>query len=348
MAEAAPAPAPQAPAPQRAQSADLRGVPEPVARIEALLAAEREPEPEPQAQQPQQQAPEEAAPEAEPEYEPQPNAQVEGEEPKPETVEMPLDQLEAIELEVTTKGEDGRDVLEKLPVKELKLGYMRQKDYQRKTAEVARQRDEVAEKTRQAIEGERTQLQQTLQQLQALVVETVAPELQGADLNKLATDDPLEYVRRRNRVDQIQATLSRVQQAQKDMQVKQQADAETKQREAVVRARETLQADIPGWNDTLYQQLQKAGEDFGYTANEVAQWMDPRAIKLLHAATKAKQAVPAKPSPDKRIVAVPKAVKPGASQEASQGQQRRAVAMKQLQTSGRIEDAASVIAGMLK
>ena len=62
--------------------------------------------------------------------------------------EIPLDQLEAIQLEVEVSGDAGK-VTEKLPIKELKLGYMRQKDYQTKTAEVARQRNEVGEKIRQ-------------------------------------------------------------------------------------------------------------------------------------------------------------------------------------------------------
>ena len=347
MAEAQAAQAPQAaPAPQPA----ARPV-DPVLRIQALIDAESAPATEAPAPQAQ-----------EPEYQPSANAQVEGEEQPQEAeqpqaeeqadseskTEIPLEQVESIELEVTTKGDDGKDVLEKLPVKELKLGYMRQKDYQRKTAEVARQREEVAEKTRQAIEGERTQAMQTIQQLQALVVETVAPELNGTDLNKLATDDPFEYVKRRNRLDQITQTLSRIQAAQQELTTKQKADAEAKHKEAIAKARETLQADIPGWNDTLYQQLMKAGEDFGYKADEVAQWMDPRAIKLLHAAAKARQAVPAKPSPDKKVVVAPKTVKPGASVQQSQAQQSQARAMKQLQQSGRIEDAAAIIASRMR
>jgi hypothetical protein len=259
-----------------------------------------------------------------------------------------LEQVEAIELEVTTKGEGGKDVVQKLPVKELKLGYMRQADYQRKTKELSEQRAQVAENTRQAIETERTSVQSTLQQLQALVIETVAPELNGVDMNKLATDDPFEFVKRRNRLDQIQQTLSKIQNANQELTGKQKAAQQANMQSAVAKARETLQADIPGWNDTLYQQLMKSGESYGYTAAEVAQWVDPRAIKLLYAAEKGKTAVPAKPPIDKKLVAVPKALKPGPSQAQSQDQNRQAQARKQLRDTGSVDAAAAVIRNMLK
>ena len=97
------------------------------------------PEPPPAAPQ---EAPQEAQTEA------APNQQVEGgdapqvapEEPEQPVAEIPLDQLEAIALEVVTKGDDGSDVTEKPTIKELREGYMRQKDYSRKTADIARQR----------------------------------------------------------------------------------------------------------------------------------------------------------------------------------------------------------------
>src|SRR3990167_3656548 len=71
------------------------------------------------------------------------NKTVEGEDAPADVpmAEIPLDQLEAIALDVKTKGEDGKDVVEKLTVKELREGYMKGKDYSRKTAEVARQRE---------------------------------------------------------------------------------------------------------------------------------------------------------------------------------------------------------------
>ena len=332
-------------APKPVTPADQRGVPDAVQRVQAILNAENAPPPEetksaePQSNEPEQQA------QPEPEAPAGPNKQVEGEEAAPtrETAEIPLEQLEAIELEVTTKGEDGKDVAAKLPIKELRLGYMRQADYQRKTAEVARQREDVANKTRQAIEAERTQMQKSIKELQALVMETVAPELNDTDMDRLATDDPFEYVKRRNRLDKINKSLSTIQAKEQELVSKQKEEAEKTRGEQIARARSTLEADIPGWNDTLYQKLIKSGEKYGYKPEEVATWLDPRAIKLLHAAERAESAAPVKPSTEKKVIAVPKVIKPGASADQTQAQARQQAAMKQLQSTGKLDDAAAVI-----
>lgn len=338
---------PESTASERVNNTTTAG--DPVAAIEGMLARERAPiEPEKKAEPKSE--PVETAPEAEP-VEAQPNAQVEGgDAPKEENHEegITADQLEAIELEVTTKGEDGRDVAEKLPVKELKLGYMRQKDYQRKTAEVARQREKVAEESRQAVEQSRAQYQQQLQQFQALVLETVAPELSNVDMNKLAQDDPFEYVKRRNRIDNITQTLSKIENAQKELTAKQKSEAESKRQETRARARETLDAEIPGFNDNLYQTIINSAEKYGYKKEEVAAWEDPRAIKLLYSAIKGQQSVPVAPSADKKVVIPPKVIRPGASADQTQARTQQAKAMTQLQKSGRIDDAASVIAARLR
>ncbi len=324
-----------------------------VARIDAMLAKEKAPV---QAQQQPEQQPNTEQPADEPDAPAGPNRGVEGENQpaadetsgtQQQTAEIPLDQLEAIELEVTTKGEDGKDVSTKLPIKELRSGYMRQADYSRKTAELARQRDEVSEKTRQAIETERTQYLQQLQQTHDLLFETAAPELKDVNWNHLATNDAFEYVRLRNRADQITQALSSIQAKQKEVAAKQSQEQTALRQKAVTQARATLEADIPGFNDALYQSLMKAGEKFGYKPEEIGNWIDPRAIKLLHAATQGQPAIPAKPSADKKIVTVPKTLKSGASAENSLGQQRQADAMKRLEKSGSIQDAAAVLRARL-
>lgn len=331
----------QTPAPTQIQTGDQRGVPEPVARIEAILRAEKEPPapPQEQTQEP-----------AQPEPEAGPNKQVEGEETEVQKyAEIPLDQLEAVELEVTVKGEDGKDVLEKLPVKALREGYMRQKDYQRKTAEVARQREAQAETIRQAVEGERTGYQTQLQQLQNLVIEAVAPELKDVNWNDLAANNPLEYVKVRNRADQVAQTLAQLQAKQKELTEKQTKEQAAARQALAVKAVETLQSEIPGWNDQLYQTLMKAGTNYGYKPDEVGSWVDPRAIKLLHKAHLYDQLQAEKktPAPEKKVVTPPKVIKPGAQQQVSQRQQQEQGAMKQLRTSGKIEDAAAVIRSRL-
>lgn len=319
---------------------------DPVARIQALLEAEN-PQPKKEVKAPEGE--QEAQPEAEAEA--QPNRQVEGEETQPEAdepkvEEIPLDRLEAIELEITVKGEDGKDVVEKPTVKELRDGYMRQKDYSRKTAEVARQREELAEKTRQAVEGERSRYMQELQTVHSMLIETAASELKGVDWNNLATNDPFEYVKLRNRADQFAQALSAVQAKQQAEQEKSKQEFEGRRKEAKAKAREVLEREIPGYNDNLHKSLAKTAEAFGYSEDEVSQWLDPRAIKVLHAAHQYNQTKAVKPSADKKVSTPPRVVKPGPAQ-ASQAQQRHVAAINALRKSGTVQDAAAVIAARM-
>lgn len=353
--------APQGQAPAAPQSADMRGVPDPVQRVQAILNAEpgNTPHKRTPAQAQQQPAPTEqvpAQPEATPEAEAPagPNAQVEGEEAPPEDApagaEIPLDQLESITLDVTVKGEDGKDITEKVSIKELREGRMRQADYSRKTAELARQREQVREDTRKAVDAERVKYVTELQTMKDLVLQTAAAELGSVDWNDLAQNNAFEYVRLDNRRKQITQTLESINAKQQETLTKHQAEQKAAMQEAAAKARTQLESDIPGWNDALYQSLMKAGiEKFGYKQEEVASWVDPRAFKLLHKANlyDQMQAEKTQPAAGKRVVVPPKVVKPGAQREVSQAQQRDANAMKQLRTSGKLEDAAAVIRSRL-
>ena len=336
--------APEAPAAIAPSAVDS----DPIARIGALLNAEtpEEPAPEQAPEQAQELAPTE---EQEQESEETPEAEAEpGSEEPVSMAEIPLDKLEAIELEVKVKGEDGRDVIEKPTIKELREGYMRQKDYSRKTAEVARQREEVPEKIRQGVESERTSYLQQLQQLQSVVIETVAPELKNVDWNTLATSDPFEYVRLQNRSNQVQQVLQGIQAKQQEITKKQEAEMSQARAKVAQQSRQVLEEKIPGWSDDLYQTLMKAAvSDYGYKPDEVASWLDPKAFQVLHDAAEYRKLKATKPIVDKRVVNVPKVVKSGTVSTTSKPQARQSEAIKNLRSSGRIEDAAAVIRSRL-
>lgn len=315
-----------------------------VSAISAILAAEKG-EPQQQAA-PEQEAPEQQ-PAAEQEAPAEQNTQVEGEDPPASEAkaEIPLDQLEAIELEVEVSGEGGK-VTEKPTIKELKLGYMRQKDYQQKTAEVARQREELGEKTRQAIEGEVSRYQESLQTLQDLVLSAVAPELTNVNWDHLSANDPTEWVRLRNRADQVKQVLDSIQSKRQEADSKVKTEKSQARNEAARKAVEQLEKDIPGWSDDLYKTLMKAGTDYGFKPEEVGSWVDARAIRLLHDAHQFRKLQSGKPLAEKKVVVPPKVIKPGAAGP-SQTQVRQAEAMSRLQKSGRVDDAAAVIRARL-
>jgi len=329
---------------------------DPVAMISALLDAEKvipDKAPDKPAVKPEG----EAQPQGDAAYEPGKNATVEGEDApagdgeaapdKAAVAEIPLDQLEAIELETTYKGDDGKDVTEKLPIKELRQGYMRGKDYSRKTAEVARQRDEVGMKVRQGIESERTQYANNLQQLQAMLIETVAPELKNVDWNHLAANDTYEYVRLRNRSEQITNVLNNVKQKQQEVETKREADKHESVKAEAQKTWATLESEIPGWNADLYQSALKASESLGYNQAETGAWLDARAIKLLHKAYLYDQLKAGKAPADKKVVVAPRAIAPGATPAVSKQAQQQGKALDRLRKTGKLDDLTAVIASRM-
>lgn len=324
---------------------------DPVAMISALLDAERvtpdkKPDTKP-AIKPEVKPGVEAQPEKDAEHTPEKNAQVEGADAEPEKVaEIPLDQLEAIELETTYKGDDGKDVTEKLPIKELRLGYMRFKDYQRKTTDIARQREEVGTTTRQGIEAERTQYSTHLKELQNTVLDLLEPELKNVNWDDLATNNQFEWIRLNNRREQVNNALKGIDARQRELKTK----AEAEQRQVAIatakKAWETLQADIPGWNNELYAAILKTGEAVGYSPGEAGSWHDARAVKLLHKAYLYDQLKAGKPPAEKKVVVTPPAIKPGATTTVSKERQQQNKALDQLRKTGKMDDLANVIASM--
>lgn len=269
---------------------------------------------------------------------------------KPAMAEIPLEQLEAVELEVTVKGEDGKDVSEKLTVKELREGYMKDKDYRKKTAEIARQREELGEQTRQAIDSERTRYIQELQIMQATLLETAAPELKNVDWNQLAASDAFEYVRLQNRANQIAQANKAIQDRINEATAKQQAEQKAATAKRATEARAKLEQAIPGWSDALYQELIKAGEPYGYKPEEVGSWLDPRSLQVLHDAYQFRQSKVVKTPPPaaKKVVIPPKTLKSGASEPNAAKRQQVNDATKRLQNSHSIKDAAALIATRIR
>ncbi len=181
-----------------------------------------------------------------------------------------------------------------------------------------------------------------------LVMQTAAAELADVNWNDLATNNAFEYVRLDNRRKQITQTLDAIKGKQAEILTKHEAEQKTAKQEAATKARTQLESDIPGFNDALYQKLLKFGiEKAGFKQEEVATWIDPRAIKLLHKASlyDESQAEKTQPAAEKKVVVAPtKVIRPGATNTtANPVAQRERAAMQQLQKSGKIQDAAAVI-----
>lgn len=225
-----------------------------------------------------------------------------------ETIEIdPDEELFEQELDV-----DGRKERKKLSLREYQQGYLRQADYTRKTQELAKQRAEVQDVARQAEVKAAKEYAQKLDVLQGTLVKVAAPELASVDWNKLANEDPSEYVRLSNRATQLNQIISAIETEKTTAQKRADEEDNKKHAETWQKSLETLQREIPDWGTPLVEKLVTTGKNvYGV---DVAQWRDAGQIKMLHDAMKYRETLARQPDVAKKIALAPKVLKPGAKQ----------------------------------
>lgn len=264
--------------------------------------------------------------------------------PEPQEEAQPAKEAETIEIdpdaklfEVELTVEGGEKKSEKLSLNDLKAQRMMQSDYQRKTAELARQREDVQVQIRQGIEKTQTEYMQALQAQEALIWNAVAPDLQKVDWDKLAVEDPAQFVQMSNRATKVQQTIQAIRAEQQKLVSQEQ---EYRKNVLAPKANEELRRDIPNWDLNLYQGLLKTAiSDYGFKPEEVNEVVDPRMMKVLHDAFQYRKLKSEKTIADKKVVEKPKTLKPGGGQEPQVNQD----AFKRLGRTGHIQDAAAVI-----
>ncbi len=273
------------------------------------------------------------APEAPAEAE-ETQAEPEAQEAPPE-VEIDPD-VPAFEVKVKTEG--GTDEVKKVSLSDLQKGFMMQADYQRKTAELARQKESVTTEVEAKVKPVTEKYEHNLKIFAQYAANLAGQELGNVDWQKLSREDPAEFVRlsaRQNEINQLYNYS--VQQVQK-IEQERLGQLETAKAKAAQQAVEVLSdpsSGIPGWNNTLYENVLKTGTDvYGFKFDEVGQVTDPRMIKVLHDAHKYQELQKAKPLVDRKVAAVPKVVKPGNAQRSDETKSQEKELMKQFKNSG--------------
>lgn len=303
-----------------------QAIEQPTVEQQAEAIAERIVDPEPKKKPAETQAAEEA---------PETEAQEEVEEKDEGSIELDLD-AKLFDVEETLEG--GKKESKKYSLNELKAQRMMQADYQRKTAELARQREALSEQIKQQTEPVIKQYQENLQVLETAVWQKIAPSMQNTDWNKLAQENPGEWARKMQEVSEGKALLDSIQSERVKLNESAAKEQHNQKQQQIQKAIEVLQTDIPGWGDELYTKVRKAGVGFGYTMEELNQAIDPRAIKVLHAAMKYQELQTAKPLVEKKVVNVPKVVKPGSTEKTDPNRDTLNKAKAQLKKTGRKED----------
>lgn len=284
------------------------------------------------------------APETKPEPE---KEEVKAEEkPAPET---PAEESTKFRAKVKYKNEEGADEEREVDEDELVKGFMLEKDYRRKTAQLSKQREAAEVEARKAVEERTKQLDEKLQLAEQAIWHTLAPELKSIDFNKLAAEDPAKWAQEYQRVTNINNRLAQIQAQRKELaeaaQRQQQEMMQKQAREAI----ETLQVKIPGWGNDLYTKILKSAGEYGFKAEEVGAIVDPRAIEVLNDARQWRE-LKAKPVVEKRVAEKPKAViRPGVAQERpNPNAEARKLAEAQFRKTGRKDDAVNFVAQLLE
>ena len=288
-------------------------------------------------------------PAEQPPAEQQPEAQaVETEQPAEQESETTSEQTEVIEIDPDEPlfdhelEVDGKKETKKLSLREYQQGYLRQQDYTRKTQEVARQRAEVHEQARQAKVEATKEYAQKLDVIQAALVKVAAPELGSVDWDKLANEDPAEFVRLSNRATKLNQVLSAIETEKSAATKRADEEEQKKHTETWQRSLEVLQREVPEWGAPLVEKLVTTGKNvYGV---DPAQWRDAGMIKMLHDAMKYREGQTKAPVTAKKIALAPKVLKPGAK---PMKQSPTSQALAQLKKTGSRDDAIPIFEAML-
>ena len=278
-------------------------------------------------------APVEAQAEEEPAEEPTEEEQpTEESEPAAEELEIDFD-------EPMFEVEEGK---ERVSLNQLKKGHMLQSDYTQKTQELAHQRAEVQEQLNKGIESQRQEYLKALDTTQALVMQLAIPEAQNLD--QLAEEDPAEYIRVQNKQSKVEGLVRQIEEQKRSEIGKYEEYVRT---QVIPQEMELTKQKIPDWSDEVRANLVETGKKYGFTDQELGAVYDHRYVHLLHDHSRLLKMeadlTSKKDISTKKVVAKPKVVKAGTRGKQRQGGE----SFKNLQKSGRYQDAAGAIAGML-
>lgn len=251
-----------------------------------------------------------------------------------EVDEDPTDEAEADESEATFEV-DG----ESLTAEELKLGYLRQSDYTKKTQAVAEQR--------KAFEAQSEQAEATMNALMSAAGADLS-RFQNVDWEKAAIDNPDQYKQAKAAYEQAQSTYNLIKAQADQFQTQQQQQTEAAQKEAAKESLTVLKTNIPNWNNDLYYKIGEYAQGLGVSGEEFNKVSDHRLITALWKAMQFDQA---------KQVAAKKKVKPSATKtlSGSKADSTKAVesesarkTRERLRKTGTVDDAAAALLNRMK
>lgn len=230
---------------------------------------------------------------------------------------------------------------EQLTLEEVKLGYLRQADYTRKTQAVAEQR--------KAADDERQFYASSLNSILTAVGADIQ-RFENVDWERAAAENPDQYRQAKQAYEQSLQLFNGIRQQTEDFVGRTKKAQEQALKAQAKESVAILKTAIPGWNNELYAQIgQYAQQELGFKADEFNNIADHRAIKSIWkamqydrgrkvATEKTVKVAPTKTLSDK------KAAEAKVVHNRKQTQKQR----EQLQRTGKIDDAVALLANRLR
>lgn len=222
---------------------------------------------------------------------------------------------------------------ESVSVEEIKLGYLRQSDYTKKTQAVAEQRKAADDQTRNYESN-----------LQALL--TTA----GADLSRFenvnweqaAIENPEQYRQAKSAYDQTKQTYDLIRSKSDEHQKRSQEQHQAVMKENAKESLTILKSTIPNWNNDIYYSIGEYAKELGVTSEEFNEVHDHRTITALY---KAMQYDRAKIETQKKVKATPQKTLSGKkAQPKNLGKKENIRKSKErLKASGSMDDAVAAL-----
>ncbi len=239
---------------------------------------------------------------------------------------------------------DGQEI--EVTLDELKNGYQRQSDYTRKTQEAAELRKQ-ADAERSKAHQERETYFNNLQRMQ-VQLESALGEQSQIDWNRLIDENPVEAVRQQHLLHERQARYQQVMAEQERVAQQYQAEQAQAQASYLSEQREALLAKLPDWKDDAKAAAEQGAiskflQEQGFDSAEIQAVIDHRHVLIARDAMRYRDLMANAKAQAKKVQEAPqRVVKPGVGE--SPNLDRRSSAMKQLNKTGRVEDAAAVFA----
>lgn len=230
---------------------------------------------------------------------------------------------------------------EKIDIEEVKLGYLRQSDYTRKTQAVAEQR--------KAAEEERQYYASTLN----TILSTVGADIErfnGVDWERAAVENPEQYTQAKAAYEHSLSLMNGVKAQTEDFvnraKQAQQASLKAQAKESIA----ILKTTIPAWSNDLYAQVGEfAQKELGFKPEEFNNIADHRAIISIYeamqyrkgksvATAKTIKVAPKKTLSDKKAVASKAVVTRKSNQQARD----------RLRATGKVDDAVALLVNRMR